>query len=118
MNEKKETKGVRIRSYNHAFDWVVSGRNATNIIWDFISVFILGMAFFWKIGDIYPLSIFYDWTFEEDWWFIQVILIPLAISFVVTLLPKDGLSFWRWLVYVMVFSKKKFIPLNEKGEKK
>lgn len=112
-DKDKTSREVYVRSYNNAFEYVIFGSRAFSVIWDWVTVFLLGMVLSWKIGEIYPLSILYEWTYEHEWWFVQIIFFPMIVATIAILLPKDGLSFWRWIIYAVTFDKRPFTPFQE-----
>lgn len=113
----KEEKPLLIRSFTQAFDLQFFGESTKAMIFDWVTLALLVEIIVILIGKIYPISVLYQWTYRENWYFVQHVIIPIFIPFMIlTLVKRDGVSFWRFVTIWISdwFSQDHFEPFQEK----
>lgn len=120
MAEKKSIEEtmqpLQIRSYNNAFEMQLFGESTKSFFIDWISLAIVTEVVILLLGKVYPINVLYSYLWENDWYIVQYVLVPLFIPFcIITLTKRDGVSFWRWVVVIIedVVTNNRFTPYYE-----
>ena len=115
--QTKEEKPILVRSFTQAFDLQLFGESAKAMAFDWITLALIIEVVVLLLGKIYPISLLYQWTYQENWYFIQHVIIPIFVPFMVlTLVKRDGVSFWRYVTLWISdwVSQDRFEPFQEK----
>lgn len=118
MRELPEERAPRqVRSFQRAFELQLFGTSAKSFVIDWISLFFITYISVWLLGKWEPLIPMYQWIWEENWFFIPYLFIPIAVpTFVLTLVKRDGISFWRYVALSLTyyFTEHVFEPFQER----
>lgn len=113
---EEEMQPIPIRSYNNAFELQLFGESTKSFLIDWISLAIITEILLLLLGKVYPFDVLYAWLWENEWYLVQYVIIPLVIPFcIITLTKRDGVSFWRWVVVIIedVVTSSRFSPYYE-----
>jgi len=118
-NKKKDPRldPKLVPSFSEAFQVRIFGSTAMSLIFDGVTLWLIGWGIVYGIGQIPFMKPVYAWTFEYGWWWVQYLLIPTILAggtIIWVTQRKEGLSVFWWVFSRFSRRKDAFSPFCER----